>query len=206
MIYKVERISSYSDEEYRAAYESLPEDRREKADGYKNEADRKRCVFSYALLLRMLREVYGINVQEAEFYTEPNGKPHLVGDRAHFSISHSGDFVVCAVNDLPVGIDIEVGRTVSMSTIERVCNQEELSYVFDGKPKEVADEDACYRFLHIWTLKEAYLKYTGEGISGGFQTANAVIHDGVITAVSTGQKLQTKYTDEYALSVVWDGE
>jgi 4'-phosphopantetheinyl transferase len=39
------------------------------------------------------------------------GKPYLRGySKFNFNISHSGDFVVCAIDELSVGIDIVFSR------------------------------------------------------------------------------------------------
>ena len=47
--------------------------------------------------------VHPLHVSIAE-----GGKPYLVSEPGvHFSLSHSGDWAVCAIGDHPLGVDIE---------------------------------------------------------------------------------------------------
>jgi hypothetical protein len=71
----------------------------------------------------------------------------------HFNISHSANYVACAIADLPVGIDIEGRRKVNSSVAKRYFTAEEIKSIH-------CDED----FFKIWTFKEALGKYTGEGL------------------------------------------
>ena len=77
--------------------------------------------------------------------------------------------VVCAVDDKPIGIDIEQIRPIDLTVAKRICTDEELLYLFGHTP---TDEDFTYttdteiltRFFELWTAKEAYGKCMGEGI------------------------------------------
>lgn len=81
------------------------------------------------------------------------GKPYYVNSDICFSLAHSGDYVVCAVSDENVGIDIEGHRKVKESFAEHFFTEQECSSIH-------SEED----FYRLWTFKEAYGKYTGEGI------------------------------------------
>lgn len=85
------------------------------------------------------------------------------------NISHSGDMVVCAVDDRPVGIDIEQIRPIDLTVAKRICSVEELLYLFGHRPTEqdftyTTDTEILARFFEIWTAKEAYGKCLGSGI------------------------------------------
>ena len=43
-----------------------------------------------------------VTIQTGEF-----GKPYISGDNIHYNISHSGDYVVCAVSNHEIGVDIQ---------------------------------------------------------------------------------------------------
>ena len=80
----------------------------------------------------------------------------------HFNLSHSGSYAVCAVSDAPVGVDIEVRRkNTNLKVAKRFFSQAENDYIDSFETLE-SREDAFYR---IWTLKEAFVKATGEGLS-----------------------------------------
>jgi 4'-phosphopantetheinyl transferase len=85
-------------------------------------------------------------------YSE-KGKPEFEPSNVHFNISHSANYVACAIADSPVGIDIEGGRKVNRSVAKRYFTEEEIESIH-------SDED----FFKIWTFKEALGKYTGEGL------------------------------------------
>lgn len=84
------------------------------------------------------------------------GKPYFPWEGApKFSISHSGDYAAVAYSDREVGLDIQrVQELKSPRIYDRVLHK-------SGKEKK---ED----FFFLWTAKEAYVKCTGEGLSGDF--------------------------------------
>ena len=84
----------------------------------------------------------------------PSGQPYIEGSDMHISISHSGEYAVCALSENPVGIDIEKIREVSERLIDRVCTAREREYVTSNE-----------RFFEVWTAKEAYFKKIGTGIT-----------------------------------------
>lgn len=86
---------------------------------------------------------------------EKSGRPYLEGCDKHISISHSGEYVACAISDGPVGIDIEKIKEYDPRLKDRVCTEAEREYVD-------ADPD---KFFEIWTAKEAYFKKIGTGIT-----------------------------------------
>jgi 4'-phosphopantetheinyl transferase len=94
----------------------------------------------------------------------PHGRPEIADTSSDlaFNLAHSAGLVACAIaSGREVGIDVEDLRRprVDPALVRRYCS-----------PSEVADieshGDAWHdRFLHYWTLKEAYLKARGLGIS-----------------------------------------
>jgi 4'-phosphopantetheinyl transferase len=69
--------------------------------------------------------------------------------------------VLCAVNETPVGVDIEKVRAINSSVIEHACNEDELDYVYE---KGISKQESLKRFFEIWTYKEACFKFRGTGI------------------------------------------
>lgn len=189
-----------NEELYRKAYNAMDNARKAKADRYRQEADKRCCVFSDMLLREMLREHYSLDAPE--FYTDEKGKPHIKGDKVHFSISHSGEYVACAVDSSPVGIDIERIRTVTLPLIKRVCTEEELQYVLGGTDTQNMDSETCVRFLHLWCAKEAYLKYTGEGLAGGLKSLSFANRNSIVNKPLPHISLHISTTQEYVCAII----
>jgi 4'-phosphopantetheinyl transferase len=81
-----------------------------------------------------------------------NSKPQL-GKAVDFSISHSGDMVVCALTkNGQVGIDTEKLRPVSIRSFSRFLSAAEC--------QDTGDSNAA--FIDLWTCKEAVLKGCGD--------------------------------------------
>ena len=86
-----------------------------------------------------------------------NGKPYLADHPdTYFSITHSDKWVFLAVADCEIGIDAQMPRKVCPRLAARSTSPEELSWV---------KEDTEPHFTRLWTMKEAYLKYTGTGLT-----------------------------------------
>ena len=83
------------------------------------------------------------------------GKPYIKDCPYHFNLSHSGDWLLLAVGDAPVGADIEKITKIRPKTMEKYFSQSE---------QERVKKNGTKAFFEIWTQKESYVKYTGEGI------------------------------------------
>ena len=55
----------------------------------------------------------------------------------------------------------------------------------------------------LWTAKEAWVKYTGEGLGVDFRTLPAAAADGLHETLF-GRRLEQTVTEDYVLSVVYD--
>ena len=146
-----------------AALQDISEERRRQALRFKHELGRRQCVLAYLLLKRALREEYGIEGNPAFDYG-PHGKP-LLADHPdiHFSLSHCREAVACVVSDHPVGIDVEsVGRYRERLVAYTMGEAEQAEIAVSPSP-DVA-------FTRLWTMKEALLKCSGQGLVDGLKT------------------------------------
>jgi 4'-phosphopantetheinyl transferase len=94
----------------------------------------------------------------------PHGRPEIDHDGCgvHFNLSHSAGLVLCAIaRGRTVGIDVEdlTRPRPNWGLVERYCSPAEADDI-RGRGDRWSE-----RFLTYWTLKEAYLKARGLGIS-----------------------------------------
>lgn len=96
---------------------------------------------------------------------DPHGRPAVdVEGAPHFSLSHSGAVVLIAVAGTSVGADVE--ELPTSRTVDQIAprlhprEREEIAALVDPEDRRLA-------FARCWTRKEALLKGTGEGLSGG---------------------------------------
>ena len=142
----------------------LPPDRKAKALRFRKEIDKKNCILAYLLLQYGLYKEYGIRTVKLS-YTH-TGKPYLPDyPNIHFNISHCSQGCICAISDLPVGIDIQDVRPFSLPIAKRGCSDAELQLL-------KLSTDPASEFTRIWTMKESYLKMTGPGIAVDLRTVD----------------------------------
>ncbi|MCI6337721.1 MAG: 4'-phosphopantetheinyl transferase family protein [Prevotella sp.] len=183
-IYIDENINDFDLDE---AMTLLSEQRREQVARYKLEGPRRQAVAAYLLLRKALREMYGIH-DAPVFEYDANGKPSILGHpEIFFNLSHCRKAVACVVADSPVGIDVEETCRFSDSIARYTLDDEEYESV-------VKADNPSQAFIRLWTMKEALLKYTGEGLRRDIKTvlrlspANKVeflteLHDGYVVSV-----------------------
>ena len=133
--------------------------RREAALRYVREIDRKLSLAAFLLLQEALEKEYGIT-QPPVFSFGPHGKPFLRDyPHIHFNLSHCSCAALCVVSDAPVGCDVEtVEKALDMGLCNHCCSPAEREAVLASAHPEQA-------FCTLWTRKEAFLKWTGEGLS-----------------------------------------
>lgn len=158
-------LSDFCDDDYKKAYENLSEVTKKRVDRYKRDDDKKRSLLAHILLRKLMAE----NNIDATLKYEENGRPVFDDSKYFLSLSHSGEVAFSAVSDTPVGIDVEKIRPISVSLLNRVCVDEEKTYVLGGfkitDEKNICECDVLKRFFEIWTAKEAYFKMLGSGIT-----------------------------------------
>lgn len=111
----------------------------------------------YALLAALLRETKGVDPPPEIARTEW-GKPYFPHrPELHFSLSHSGGLALCALADTPIGADLELVRPRKPGLPRYVLSDREQAWY--------EDRGSCWEdFYILWTLKEARVKCTGQGI------------------------------------------
>lgn len=93
----------------------------------------------------------------------PGGKPVLRDfPELHFSLAHCPGLAACLVAPVPCGVDVEAVRPLRERALRRAFTPEEQRQV-RGSP--IPDET----FFRLWTLKESFVKATGEGLSYGLR-------------------------------------
>lgn len=162
-------IRDLTDEEYTYWYSLMNVDKKKRVDRYRFFEDKKRTVAGEMLARQAIAEWCSVTPENIIFAIGEYGKPYTENLDAEFNISHSGNMVICAIDDKLIGIDIEQIRPIDLTVAKRICTDEELLCLFGHTP---TDEDFTYtsdttiltRFFELWTAKEAYGKCIGYGI------------------------------------------
>ena len=142
---------------YDAAVSLMDAERQRRVKDFPNEDDRKRSAAGEWLLRRAVAGRLGGTPETAPLRWDENGKPYVEGAPFHVSVSHSGPYVVCAVDAHVLGVDVEVIRGTEEKFMHRACSDAEMAYIRYG-------DAGCYqRFWECWTAKEALFKLTGKG-------------------------------------------
>lgn len=123
--------------------------------------DRQRSLLGHILSRYALINQFHYNNNEIAIAKNLYGKPYLCGhSNISFNISHSKDWVVCAINEVDIGIDVQEIKGIKLSIAEQFFTKEENDYLSSLKK-----EDQLQGFYDIWSLKEAYVKALGFGLS-----------------------------------------
>lgn len=122
--------------------------------------ERKRKLLGQMLIRYIILNKFKVTNDNIDFYSNDYGKPYLKGNKNfHFNVSHSGDWVICAVNNKPIGVDVEQIKQINIRMFQPFFSPEEYkSLSFEKK-------GALRRFYELWTYKESFIKCIGLGLS-----------------------------------------
>lgn len=142
----------------------LAPEHRVRYDAYRRDSDRDMFLLGRALARTLVGRALGVSPHGWPWREGARGRPEVDTPdcRLRFNLAHSAGRVACVLaHDRDVGVDLEdlQRRPVEPAVVTRYC-----------APAEAADVQAAGqawhdRFLHYWTLKEAYLKARGLGIA-----------------------------------------
>ena len=144
----------------------LSADEHSRYDRFMFDKDRRQFLLARALVRTVLSCYASPTPRDWEFATTPHGKPYVAPRfglaNLQFNHSHADALVACAVTSThAVGVDVEsLDREVDLGIARHCLSPIELQQFHDTDPQDQQ------RFLmRQWTLKEAYSKARGLGLS-----------------------------------------
>lgn len=103
-------------------------------------------------------------IEDGEILLSEHGKPYFgEGGRQGlcFNLSHAKGITACLTAEEECGVDCECVRAMKMGALKKAYSPEERELVLslpEGQQRDLM-------FFRLWTLKEAYVKAIGIGVS-----------------------------------------
>ena len=163
---------------------NLSEEQKEKALQFKNEKDQARSLISSYLINSLSSE---------KLLKKELGKPYFENG-PFFNVSHSGKYIVMAISENEVGIDIEENVEKDMSSLIRIFNEAEAKMI-----KEHAD------FYYLWCAKESLIKCFCGSI-GQIKEVPSLPLNGLKTFKGKDYQSQTLLFDKHIISITNEGK
>jgi len=179
-----DRMTECTEQEVQRMLVQVPAQRREQALRYRHTFGQYCCLKSRL----MLKELSVSGNPPSDFLYNEHGKPYWPNG-PYFSISHCKEAIAVAVDDEPIGIDIESIRTADEDLIQRVMNAEEQQLIR-------ASREPARTFTRLWTQKEAVVKALGTGIESFEQLQGIRNQD-------SGIRIQTFEKEKYIYSIAY---
>lgn len=147
--------------ERRFPHDVLSREEHQRVERMHRQADRELLLAAHVALRHLLGAYSGKPPGGLGFVTNAYGKPSLDTGSVAFNLSHSGDRMAVAISRSDVGVDVERIRRemVAEDLAREVFSQRELTWLDAHGDRQPA------AFFRLWTLKEAFLKAEGRGLS-----------------------------------------
>ncbi|MGD8926282.1 MAG: 4'-phosphopantetheinyl transferase superfamily protein [Thioalkalispiraceae bacterium] len=153
---------------FHSYFELLSSDEKAKAKGFRFDIHRNRYIVFHGSLRQILsRYLDTVTPGEIGFSSIKNNKPIIQPDqnlhKLSFNLSHSADVAIIAIGyEEGIGVDIEkIDTKIEMhDLIQRYYTEQERCTIL-AQP----EADQYRAFYSIWTKKESYMKFTGDGLS-----------------------------------------
>jgi 4'-phosphopantetheinyl transferase len=160
-IYAV-KVSEISKEKMDELCELIDLEKKCRIEKYINTKDKVRALIGEILIRTIILESFNVDNKHISFNKNQYGKPYLEEyPNFSFNISHSGDYVLCAIDGKPIGVDVEEIKPIDYEGIVKsFFTEKESEYIVSKELKF-----SLNRFYEIWTLKESYIKCCGQGLA-----------------------------------------
>lgn len=153
MKYLYANINDYNDNDYKSIYESINNFKKKDIDKLPTIDDKKRSILGLKLLMNLLLEK-NINYNNLKFTKNKDGKPSITNYPLFYSTSHSDEYVICALSDKEIGIDIQSIQKINFKIMNSFFDKDEKFYSNNNE-----------NYTKVLSLKEAYGKCYGFGIN-----------------------------------------
>lgn len=162
---------------------------------YRELSDRSRTIWAELLARYLLCRWDNADWESVSVERGKTGKPYgrTPNGQREISLSHSGHWVLCSIGAWRSGVDVESDAEGYEEIAKHFFSPTENA-LLQRVPPSVREKE----FLRCWTLKESYLKFTGEGLYGdlaktdckallsglhGIGGKNFLLPDGAVAAI-----------------------
>lgn len=146
----------------------ISKERKRKIINYQSYIDFKLGLYSELLIRLYICSTFNIKNDKINIQVDKYGKPFISNiPNIHFNISHTNNVLVVAFSKSNIGIDVEKINSFNFKIAERFFTVPERNYIINNSNQNLA-------FYEIWTKKEAYIKFTGLGLSKRLNSFNVL--------------------------------
>ncbi len=159
-VYAVPLTERLNDDLFLRLLICVDEKKQERIRRFRHWQDAHRTLYADLLVRHIIMRTLGVENSDIRFSVNAYNKPlfdHPSG--FHFNVAHSGKWIVCAIDDRPVGVDVEQINDVNLDISKRFFSEDEHSAIMKSE-----GPDRRFLFYALWTLKESYLKAMGKGL------------------------------------------
>lgn len=192
MIY-LAKVEDFDEDFFAISLASLPLNLSERIEKIKKLQAKNQSILAWTILKSILNSEYSIKNFEIA-YTK-NSKPFfLENENIYFNLSHSYNYVACAVSNSEIGIDIQKTIEYKPKIAQRMFAQAEVEKIEKSDDKNIV-------FTKLWSIKESYLKFTGEGIYNSLKGLDFSNFLNRKEFEYMSLKFKTHFIDDYFISV-----
>ncbi|PGK39672.1 4'-phosphopantetheinyl transferase [Bacillus anthracis] len=160
-IYAVHINKPLSDDEFHCMTQISSVSTQKKIKKYKFRKDMERTLIGEILVRHIIKKQFGISNNAIHFSTNSYGKPYAIDfEDFNYNISHSGSWVVLAVDDSPIGVDIEKIQPIDLDVAKLFFSKKEYTNLMNTH----ISLRTSY-FYQLWSMKESYVKQVGKGLT-----------------------------------------
>jgi 4'-phosphopantetheinyl transferase len=186
-----------------AAERRLSLEDRSRHAGFERETRREQFLLGRALLRSAISRATGVESEAIEIARRADGRPQVAAPGVsppRFSLSHSGDWVACAVHPVAaIGLDIEC-----MDASRDLAGIAALSFDVDERSWLLRQPALSPAFYQLWTGREALIKLAGELDPPLSEMQGSLVADGALVAAPapSGGWYHTEVRPAVALSLM----
>lgn len=146
---------------------------------FRFERDRRIALVSRTLQRRALSSCAPIAPDTWRFVADNNGRPQIAAPAGApplcFSVANTRGLVACAVSlSRDIGLDVEAWRDDAPAPLVERCFAPDERAALAALPAAAQPR----RFIELWTLKEAYVKARGLGLSLPLERISLTLDEG----------------------------
>jgi 4'-phosphopantetheinyl transferase len=179
------------DEKVCARYEELlSSDELQCLCRFRFDRDKKRFLVTRALARSVLSKYADVRPENWLFKKNSFGRPHIGNDGFKsndlpFNISHSNELIVMVVGRArSIGVDVEqLNAGIAAHELREHLSDQEIRELH-----EVEKGDRSQRLIELWTLKEAYVKALGRGLSTPLNVVSFKLNTAASLLFSNGDR------------------